>query len=477
MTQKGAGIGKSKIPHSSASASKSRLATKSKSKTGNQQLQQRNSTELPQETEPIHRLLQDSSSEDNSTKADYNLWKNKYTNMTVDEIKQSILELDPTNIPSYIVKAILNVLKSKLNDRERCDFVLYLQSIIDFQYSPRENSTLMYQENCKKSKNIEFNKFDFLSNLHLLFEKQPVNTIWSQDNKEFRFYSDIDDETIHEQMKFLKSLNLRELLTLHNYSYSGDSLVNTMLRDNIDILKLKIRIKKFKINFVFLPQIIQYYETRHSLYKQLDENNSNYEPSKALIKSLSTELRAISRDNQKVTHILSTLTKTVVFKTEFYIYLCKKYKKDLNHIFRKAPLLKKQTVLYRGVDQDYNKSTRNIHEGFISTSTSLAEAKAFTRTDNGFLYRYIAPKGLPLIMLCLISNFPGENEVLLSDGQIYDVKRIHKSKHYTMVDIELRPHIITRGVIKGEKSNAQSFSKSPTQTSSPRLIRAKSING
>lgn len=434
---------------------------------------------------------------------EYMIMKQKYENMTMNELVQAVLDMDQANESVYAVKALMNVAISKFDLATRCEFFRYVKSIFATSNTSKENGMLLtlFEMNkslssCPEEKDVEFMTPDFISNLQLLFGNEKTDKIWTDTPTTFHlYYSNIDDLTIQEQIDFLKRLSMKELLTLHNYSYRGDVLVNALLRKNVDktkeIVEQSAKISNSrsnssdslggvnkKLNFRLLPQIVKYYENAKNLDKQLDELDDNFKQSREIVKTLDVEYSSLVKNEQKLTDILFSLVNKVVFKTSFYILLAKNYKQDLSRIIDKAPPFKNRLVLYRGVSHDYSKKDRNVHNGFISTTLVLLNAELFAK-NRGVIYRYLANEGTRGILLCLISKFKSENEVLLSEGQVYDVKRSRKLGNYTMVDVELRPHIIPQNVVRGEQGIIRSASKSsvPTSPSTTSRKRANSITG
>ena len=128
-------------------------------------------------------------------------------------------------------------------------------------------------------------------------------------------------------------------------------------------------------------------------------------------------------------------------KDEVFINLINIFISDIERIILKAPTIRKNMIVYRGVRGDFY--LRGAHDGlyknhgFVSTSLDIDIAKEFQKPENKLdgnktccIQRIQLLKGTKTVFLLPISTYPEEKEILINSGSIYHIKEAKTLKWF-----------------------------------------------
>ena len=279
-------------------------------------------------------------------------------------------------------------------------------------------------------------------NIHFLNESSVNNNV------------SVDVSWISAQKAYIESLSTYDLYTLHGYSYKGDRLVNRYLQglDTYDGEDIGVT-----QNFGLIPLFPVYFQAESVINKLILEDVDISKIFK--INNLKELIKISSRYTKLSTNIprtrkLDRLWLFVKFNwknfhhSEKYIIIIHLWKHlqldvigkvilkfafDLDRIIKNAPVIKQDTVVYRGVSNDYylSGSKNNFYQnvGFVSTTLDIFTAKTFTH-EKCCIQHITLKKGTHALLMMSTSLFPPEKEILLSHGCTYYIKTPVSKKYF-----------------------------------------------
>lgn len=203
----------------------------------------------------------------------------------------------------------------------------------------------------------------------------------------------IDKEWIYKSISYVENLPKLYKFMLRGYTYHGDELVNTYLR-NKDAIKSHplLRVVNKKYGIAYAVQLFA-------------ENGIDFE-------SYIKENGYITKEGSNaIEELLSETSDDQIIKCiDKYIF-------ELVSIIDAAPRLSKQITVFRGVKDDYfSKEEGKVvsNKGFVSTTFDINTVKDFS---NYYIYRIQLNINTPCICLIDFSEH-GEFEVLVSPNTL-----------------------------------------------------------
>lgn len=254
---------------------------------------------------------------------------------------------------------------------------------------------------------------------------------------------------IKKQMKYIKSLSMYDVYTLRGYSFIGDIIANSTLRQTpkYDGGKEAVHMKTL---FPFYFQIEKMVDDGKSLNTLFEDNVLNTTiyfcgeaknvhdgfASKKTIKELIDFYgkKWISLKRSVRFYIFSHCWKYL--KEDIKIQVVSVFIRDLSRIIDAAPPLSQAVTVFRGVAKDYylkglkNGVYQNV--GFVSSSLDINTAREFTALDGKCcLQRITVLQGTKAILLMPVSLIADEKEILFNHGCFYYIhKPMIKKKFY-----------------------------------------------
>jgi hypothetical protein len=199
---------------------------------------------------------------------------------------------------------------------------------------------------------------------------------------------------LREQLIFSQNMKRDERYYLELYSYKGDNVINSYVRNN----------------FTLTPATINYINQNEEVFPEYI-HDSDY--------------------NTMIT-----------FVKEFYDMM--------RSLFRKAPENPREFMVYRGsrTKDHFDGTVDNIYvdKGFVSTSMDLDVAMKFSK-DKYVSFIHI-PKGARVIFNCIYTIFPEESEFILNDATHYLITKefqpnTYISENISYVEANLKRYLFT----------------------------------
>lgn len=291
-----------------------------------------------------------------------------------------------------------------------------------------------YQEVLKKNKIInkevffdsvddgitKNNQISKLESEKINFVKYYIKEVISYNEYNHKFinkiqkYMDVNviNAFIKEQSSFIKSLSIREIYNLKNYTHKGDVLIVDFITGKFNKSNLSIN---YQIDTLLYFQFLDYFKENPEFYGEMVDTSSP----KTFLKFLHSNYLS--------------------FSDEIFNEAISNYIMELSEIFKKAPRTKEVIYAYRGVKDNYiskevsKNKTRGVFTSNRFTSVSLfAEMAIKYFTDmNNILYEIKIEKGMPVIFIDSISFHKGENEILLPiNSSFYIDYALKKIRYY-----------------------------------------------
>lgn len=260
---------------------------------------------------------------------------------------------------------------------------------------------------------------------------------------------EMDTKWLQRQKNYIMKMNKYDLFTLKGYTHYGDILVNSLLRDVIDLDRVKTMNNEFFSTFDYFPVYFQLdyvvtqmvSKSKLALYALFDK------PNETMVKLYTkTTNKTIPRTSPLSKYIEIMTTNYTKWKhSDKYIVLVslwsflhhsihKKvimlFEQDLSRIINQAPPLTKDIVVFRGVRNDfYLKGARNGYYkniGFVSTSMDIEKAQFFQRLGDEersecCIQRITLVRGTKALLMMPISQYGDEKEILLNHGSTYKI--------------------------------------------------------
>ncbi len=204
----------------------------------------------------------------------------------------------------------------------------------------------------------------------------------------------IDNNWIKQSNKYVEKLSERDKFMLRGYTFHGDEIVNTYLRNKDVVLSHRLlRVNHTKYGIAYAVQLFELHNTDMSDYYI----TMNGYITKAGYNAIA-ELLANTSDND--------------------ILICiERYISELTRIINYSPKLQKEIIVYRGVKTDYFESDegKTVHnKGFLSTTISI---DTLTYFSNYYIYRMHLNTNTPCVCLNGFSEHE-EFEILVSPNTV-----------------------------------------------------------
>lgn len=278
------------------------------------------------------------------------------------------------------------------------------------------------------------------------YNKEFINDKSIENNLE------MDVKWLQRQITYINSLPKYDIYTLKGYTYYGDVMVNSLLRDIIEWDNVANMNKDFFDSFEYFPLYFQLDSiVTHVLmhHGKLGAYSLFNKPEKTMVRlytkpnngkiprsaNLASYIELIVKNYNQWQHsdkyiVLVSLwgmLYDVVHKKAIQLF-----QQDLTRIINKSPALTRDITVYRGVRNDFylqgakNGYYKNI--GFVSTSLDVEKAQFFQmlgqeETSNSCCIQKITLlKGTRVLLMMVTSQYGDEKEVLLNHGSTYMIK-------------------------------------------------------
>lgn len=290
----------------------------------------------------------------------------------------------------------------------------------------------------------------------------------------------LDVEWFNEMNEYIGTFDNGTLMLLHTYTWNGDVIVNSYLRNKLryedlmteyhnkeykkknlspffipfnnvryELMQTIKNMKDFVIEIVD-PKIneakFQEYVTKHS-YRGIVDNKTFQE---ILLEYLS------SNTFNYRTYLLNVVL-VPLMKKEFVMKLIQNYAESIQNMINNAPPTKKKMTLYRGLRKDYVFEKKQgvffKNEGFLSVTNKYSTTAGFMTGDCCFHYITVLP-GTKMLWMAGLSKVPREGEFLLGLNTTYLIRSHQKEalplfteKNMDICDPPIRPPITVIRVV------------------------------
>lgn len=260
----------------------------------------------------------------------------------------------------------------------------------------------------------------------------------------------IDVSWFNELNEYMRRLSPEDIILLHTYTWNGDVLVNSYLRNTFDYTRYIERFhiflrndnNKSVIHPLFIPcmRFIREFKTKNgdvsSLFSPYNVHTyrvfkkktiSNFEENKFKY-NLEKQIRRLFRNDTIDYKKYLAFTDVLVFlKPDVVFDLLEIYANSLQQIINNAPPTKKKMTLFRGTKMDVLFKHKNKtgmyfkNDGFVSSSIDFRIAHKFKATTCCLTYITLLP-GSKTIWLAGLSRVPSEKEFLLGLNTTYLIR-------------------------------------------------------
>jgi uncharacterized lipoprotein YehR (DUF1307 family) len=262
----------------------------------------------------------------------------------------------------------------------------------------------------------------------------------------------LDVEWFNEMNEYIGTFTNETLMLLHTYTWNGDVIVNSYLRNKLryEDLMTEYHNKEYKkknlspffipfnnVNYELMQKFnnlkelaneifdlsftedkFQEYVTKHS-YKGIVDKKKYLE---ILIEYLS------SNTFNYRTYLLNVVLVPLMRK-EFVMKLVQNYAESIQTMINNAPPTKKKMTLYRGLRKDYVFEKKQgvffKNEGFLSVTNKYSTTAGFMTGDCCFHYITVLP-GTRMLWMAGLSKVPREGEFLLGLNTTYLIRSHQK---------------------------------------------------
>lgn len=236
------------------------------------------------------------------------------------------------------------------------------------------------------------------------------------------------DEWLRKQNNYITSLTKEQIFNLYAYTYKGDELVNSYLRNEMTEDDFEEHLEKFKWHNIFyfplfFPALRVFERYSHdSLQLLFSEKMAESDVHHATI--IIDKQSLLSQKYKS----LSKIAKKLSFN-RFWVSCLDVYAESIGEIIKSAPLTENTFVLYRGSFTDHflrkyiNDTSNKLHisKGFMSCSSSIHVATQFTSFDCCFV-RIMIPVKTKLLLLAGVSRFEESEFLMDTNTQFYITK-------------------------------------------------------
>ena len=282
----------------------------------------------------------------------------------------------------------------------------------------------------------------------------------------------LDVEWFNEMNEYIGTFTNETLMLLHTYTWNGDVIVNSYLRNKLryEDLMTEYHNKEYKkknLSPFFIPFNNVYYElikkftnpqdlvieifdptiTEKKFQEYVTKNSYRGIVDKKTYREILIEYLYSTAINYR-TYLLNVLL-VPLMKKEFIMKLIQNYAESIQSMINDAPSTKKKMTLYRGLRKDYVFERKQgvffKNEGFLSVTNKYSTTAGFMTGDCCFHYITVLP-GTKMLWMAGLSKVPREGEFLLGLNTTYLIRSHQKEdlpifteKNMEICDPPIRP--------------------------------------
>jgi hypothetical protein len=235
-------------------------------------------------------------------------------------------------------------------------------------------------------------------------------------------------------IKYLENLPIRDKMTIMGYTRNGDVYANNYLMNNNSIakyLQIKLNEKKddnfFPLYFQAMDKIIRE-KSNIMTYFSGQQNELAKNIFLEFVNSLSANLESINNYNLVVKN-------KKLLSVNFWIDVVKMFVTDLDRIIKQSPPVESTMVVFRGATSKYYKTSTNMYVNNTFMSTSFDYKVPFNFSDDECCVKQIILKpGSRALFTESLSQYPGENEILLGLNNTFKILQDETRNYYNLLN-------------------------------------------
>jgi len=235
-------------------------------------------------------------------------------------------------------------------------------------------------------------------------------------------------------IKYLENLPIRDKMTIMGYTRNGDVYANNYLMNNNSIAKyLQIKLNEknddnfFPLYFQAMDKIIRE-KSNIMTYFSGQQNELAKNIFLEFVNSLSANVESINNYNLVVKN-------KKLLSVNFWIDVVKMFVTDLDRIIKQSPPVESTMVVFRGATSKYYKTSTNMYVNNTFMSTSFDYKVPFNFSDDECCVKQIILKpGSRALFTESLSQYPGENEILLGLNNTFKILQDETRNYYNLLN-------------------------------------------
>jgi hypothetical protein len=246
---------------------------------------------------------------------------------------------------------------------------------------------------------------------------------------------EIDSEWLKQNISYMAKLPLQDKFTIFGYTFQGNNLINLRIKHGYGP-----EFRKYLTNTVLNPAMEDRYNRFYfPLFMQTIKKIVSYFQSGKIrgavhSKDSIKEIQKIFTNSSVIAYSLINKARTL-FTYEFWCSVVDDFIDDLERIIKNSPPTTKQMILYRGEKKDYQagKTPGDVYINNLFMSTSFDPNVAFLgdftdRASQCCVQKIILAPGSKCLFVESITQYRGENEILLPPGNKFKIKEMFMAK-------------------------------------------------
>lgn len=331
----------------------------------------------------------------------------------------------------------------------------------------------------------EIDKFSFAQNSYIDMEHSSEYYYRNNFKPEFvnmnKFEENfLDVEWFNEMNEYIGTFTNETLMLLHTYTWNGDVIVNSYLRNKLryEDLMSEYHNKEYKrknLSPFFIPFNNVYYEvtqqfknikeiviemfeptiTEHKFQEYVTKNSYRGIVDKKTFQEIIAEYFSFEVINYR--NYLLNVVLVPLLKKKYIMKLIQNYAESIQSMINDAPPTRKKMTLYRGLRKDYVSEKKQgvffKNEGFLSVTNKYSTTAGFMTSDCCFHYITILP-GTRMLWMGGLSKVPREGEFLLGLNTTYLIRSHQKEdlpiftdQNMAICDPPIRPPVTVIRVV------------------------------
>lgn len=278
-----------------------------------------------------------------------------------------------------------------------------------------EAKKLHYKKSFHKEITMKYNNYNKEASLRL-FKDGEIDI-------DFLWFKEVDD--------YLKSLSTYDAFTVLGYSYHSHNYINRYLNGEMTHEYIKTKLKDTDV--VGKRNYFPFYVQSFKLLNSAEFTTTSKVGSKDA-KTMAEWVNQIQKEGLQKGYD-TFLSVATYFKYSWWEKVMKLFKVDFKRIINGAPLVRRPTVVYRGVNTDYflKGASGNYYHNkcFVSCSLSPNHALLYLRGNKCCFKRITLLPGTRALFISGLSCYPDELEFVINVDSTLYIQETFDTKLYS----------------------------------------------